>query len=228
MSSILSDETTNQMSYGKKPTVREQAVGREHEEAVKRHSVELYLLNELPEEERARFEEHYFDCAACADAVEAGQEFITKVRPVVTVAKPLWQQPAAAIAALFLAVAGGQQFVIATLRAPQANTIIMARELEKNGDAEKPQLLRTPSATIEVNLSAAAEYPFYLVKIAGGEDKRISQIVPAPANSESSLSVQVSRKDLGAGKFKVDIMGLKAGNLSDGQKIGEEYEFEVK
>jgi len=44
-----------------------------HEEAEKTHAVESYLLNELTEEERSRFEEHYFECNECADAVMAGQ-----------------------------------------------------------------------------------------------------------------------------------------------------------
>jgi hypothetical protein len=42
-----------------------------HTEAVRTLAVERYLLNEMPEIERFAFEEHYFDCADCAEDVRA-------------------------------------------------------------------------------------------------------------------------------------------------------------
>jgi hypothetical protein len=41
-----------------------------HEEAIERDWRTLYVLGELPETERNRFEEHFFDCPACSDAVK--------------------------------------------------------------------------------------------------------------------------------------------------------------
>jgi len=225
MRSILSDEAMKRMSQDNKPASREEAIRRDHEEAAKRHAVELYLLNELREEERALFEEHYFECTACADAVEAGQDFITQIRPLPAIVKPYWRQPAAAIAALFLAVAGGQQFVIAALKAPQATTIIVAHELEKSAEERKPETPRTASVTIEVDLSSAPEYTFYLLTIHGGKNKRISQVVPVAANAESRLSVVVPRKSLGTGRFSVDVAGLTSEGAKDGQKLDETFEF---
>ncbi len=211
-----------------KPTAREEAIRRSHDAAIKSQAVEQYLLNELPEEERERFEEHYFECEECADAVAAGQTFLTHIRPLPAARRVWWQQPAAAIAALFLAVAGGQQFVIAQLAAPHANSVIFVRPLEK-GAEERAYLLRTPSATIEVNLPGDAGYPFYLVKIAGAQGKRLSQVVPAPLkDSEQRLSVQVSRRALGAGHFTVDIDGLSREDLKTGSRLGEQYEFDLK
>ena len=40
-----------------------------HEEAMKAQTTERYLLGDLPENERDAFEEHYFECAICADEV---------------------------------------------------------------------------------------------------------------------------------------------------------------
>jgi hypothetical protein len=225
MRSILSDEAMKQMSEDNRPASRGDAIRGDHEEAAKRHSVELYLLNELREEDRARFEEHYFECVTCAEAVEAGQDFITQIRPVPASAKPFWRQPAAAIAALFLAVAGGQQFVIATLKAPQATTIIVAHALEKSAEERKPASPRTASVTIEVDLPSAPEYTYYLLTIHGGNNKKISQVVPVAANSEARLSILVPRNSLGAGKFSVDVAGLKSEDSKDGQKLDETFEF---
>jgi hypothetical protein len=132
------------------------------------------------------------------------------------------------MAALFLAIAGGQQFVIAQLAGPHANSVILARQLEKGAD-ETPHLVRTPSATVEVNLAGETGYPFYLVKIAGGQGRKLSQVVPAPLEgSEQRLSVQVSPRSLGIGHFTVDVDGLDREDSKSGRRIGETYEFNLK
>ena len=43
-----------------------------HSEAVQNSAAERYLLDEMSELERHSFEEHYFDCAECADEVHVG------------------------------------------------------------------------------------------------------------------------------------------------------------
>ena len=43
-----------------------------HTDAVRTLAVERYLLDEMPEIERFAFEEHFFDCAECADDLRAG------------------------------------------------------------------------------------------------------------------------------------------------------------
>ena len=43
-----------------------------HARAVETHAVERYLLEEMPEIERYAFEEHYFDCAECAEELRLG------------------------------------------------------------------------------------------------------------------------------------------------------------
>jgi hypothetical protein len=220
------------MSCEIEPIAREEAMRRAHEEAAVRQDVELYLLNELTEAERARFEEHYFECGECADAVAAGQTFLTHISVTDmsprAVRRVWWQQPAAAIAALFLLVVGGQQFVIGQQAAPQANSVILARPLEK-GVEEKAYRLRTPSATIEASLPGDAGYLFYLVKIVDGQGRRLEQVVPAPMkDSEQRLSVQAPRKTLGVGHFSVEIEGLREENAKRGPRVGEAYEFDLK
>jgi hypothetical protein len=48
----------------------------EHVEAVNTGATERYLLGELPDDECAAFEEHYFSCAECAADVRAAAEFV--------------------------------------------------------------------------------------------------------------------------------------------------------
>src|SRR5262245_14017726 len=43
----------------------------DHDQAMRMHAAERYLLDELSPEERNDFEEHYFLCAKCADEVRS-------------------------------------------------------------------------------------------------------------------------------------------------------------
>lgn len=51
-----------------------------HEDVIANSSVERYLLGEMTEEERAVFEEHYFDCDVCAADVTEGTRLMVAGR----------------------------------------------------------------------------------------------------------------------------------------------------
>jgi len=53
-----------------------------HDEAIRIKGTELYLLNELSPELREQFEEHFFECAECANDLRAGALFIEQSRAV--------------------------------------------------------------------------------------------------------------------------------------------------
>ncbi len=54
----------------------------DHNEALRRHAVEKYVLGELPPSLRDEFEEHLFECQECAQDVKAAAEFVDNVRAV--------------------------------------------------------------------------------------------------------------------------------------------------
>ena len=54
----------------------------DHDQAIRTHAAERYLLNELGAEERADFEAHYFQCTACADEVQAAFAFADNAKAV--------------------------------------------------------------------------------------------------------------------------------------------------
>src|ERR1035438_2600632 len=104
----------------------------DHDAVVRQQMTERYLLNELDTQARDEFEEHFFDCQACALDVHAGALFIeqSKValaeRPekasagslalVPATVKPGWWQwfrpvLAAPVMALLLVVVGYQNLV---------------------------------------------------------------------------------------------------------------------
>jgi hypothetical protein len=55
----------------------------DHNEAVRLQAAEKYLLGELPKEQHAAYEEHYFDCHACAEELKATVAFLESARQVV-------------------------------------------------------------------------------------------------------------------------------------------------
>ncbi len=55
----------------------------EHEIAIKSLAAERYLLDEMTRPERDEFEEHYFVCSECADAVRTGTAFTVNGREAV-------------------------------------------------------------------------------------------------------------------------------------------------
>jgi len=100
-----------------------------HDEAIRIKGTEQYLLNELSPELREQFEEHFFDCAECANDLRAGALFIEQSKAVFAadaVAPPretaahvatkpgwwAWLRPAVAvpIMALLLAVIAHQNW----------------------------------------------------------------------------------------------------------------------
>lgn len=54
----------------------------EHQDAIETGAVERYLLEEMSEEERTVFEEHYFDCRVCAAGITDGTRLLVVGRTV--------------------------------------------------------------------------------------------------------------------------------------------------
>ncbi len=54
----------------------------DHLEAKRLHASEKYVLGELSAEQRDAYEEHYFDCAECAEDVKATLTFVSAGREV--------------------------------------------------------------------------------------------------------------------------------------------------
>src|SRR5271163_211004 len=60
----------------------------DHNEAVRLQAAEKYLLGELPKEQHAAYEEHYFECSACAEEIKATAAFIESGRRMARVEVP--------------------------------------------------------------------------------------------------------------------------------------------
>ncbi len=236
----------NVISIGRQQSpaaIRREWVRKDHEEAVRTFAVESYLLDEMSEDEQLHFEEHCLECAICAKALEAGRIFTGKIAPASQGPRDIpwidrmfkiatngpWLKPTAALAVLWLPVMGWQQATISDLNEPHANTVILARGAEKGVPDKGPYLLKTASATIEFYTQEELKFPYYRVRISGGQAKSFSQVVPAPVGDEAHrFSVQVLRNALGNGHFAVSIEGLDREDSKHGYKLDEVYGFDLK
>jgi len=202
-----------------------------HEEAVEMEAVAQYLLNDLNPDDRHRFEEHYFECDACAKAVGAGQVFVHGIRPL---PEPWWRRlafpiltPATVALATLLAIQNvstipSLKTQLAGLDSLQANTVIMATPAERG--APDGEAVSTSSVSIEFNLPPDAASPFYRIEIKG-EKTSMSQVIPAPTGSRVSL--HMTRQLLGTGSFNVAVYGLATSGSGDGAQLGR-YDFRIQ
>ncbi|MGB8474060.1 MAG: zf-HC2 domain-containing protein [Candidatus Acidiferrum sp.] len=55
----------------------------DHSEAMRLQAAEKYVLGELPQAQRDEYEEHYFECPACAEELKATVAFMESARQVV-------------------------------------------------------------------------------------------------------------------------------------------------
>ncbi len=55
----------------------------DHNEAVHLQAAEKYVLGKLPKEQHATYEEHYFECPACAEEIKAMVAFMESAKQVV-------------------------------------------------------------------------------------------------------------------------------------------------
>src|SRR5450759_1891597 len=65
-----------------------------HEQSLECQAPERYLLGEMSELERYRFEEHYFSCAECAESVRLGAMLAGNARATFTEASSRREAPA--------------------------------------------------------------------------------------------------------------------------------------
>jgi putative zinc finger protein len=136
----------------------------DHESAIQTNAVERYLLGEMPNEERDSFEEHYFECRACADEIRLGSAMSRDLKAALRQGLPArsWLDrfripvlvPSFAAFSL-LAVVGYQNLVLLPdLKAPR--TVGAAVILDPQTRAALPQVSAGDALRFQLPLEAAA------------------------------------------------------------------------
>jgi Putative zinc-finger len=208
-----------------------------HDEALDHMAVELYILDELSPEERDRFEEHYFTCPDCAEAVRSAAAFRDGVVAISAQAAAgrtyrarvgfEWRTafrlpflaPLTAAAALAVMVVYQQTVVIpglhheiAALTAPEAATLVVAHPVERGADDETGRAVGTPAMTLYFDAPVDARpYPRYRCEIRDLHGSQIASLTLNPPGSGHPFAISLPRASLPAGEYSVAVYGLKSG-----------------
>jgi hypothetical protein len=203
----------------------------DHRKAVVEGMTERYLLGELVDAEREAFEEHYFECAACAEDVKAAAAVVDGVREgspertgrtIRSASRPrfvalFWPLPLGAAAALALslgvAVYQGAHVVPGLRREIQdAERLQLAPSYFLYASRAEPQVVTVPAAVprVMVRLSTSFERPFarYRCQLrdTSGRIVQTAALLAPPTGEE--LQIQLPVRGLASGSYEIVLDGL--------------------
>jgi anti-sigma factor RsiW len=187
-----------------------------HEQAVASRAAERYLLDEMSELERHRFEAHYFSCPECAEDIRVGVALQEAASEPLTPgqSKPnAWPRPLrlvslAAAAALVMTVGYQSLFVIPELQSmarPQALAPVVLRPVSRGADTPitLPAGASFLSMSLDVNLDPLpSELQYDLATDQGIVVASGRVAAPAPG---TPLLLLVPSKALSAGRYALTL-----------------------
>lgn len=207
-----------------------------HEDAVRHQAVERYWLGELSTPEREEFEEHFFACPACEEALQVTEslEANAKAAGWQKTSEPTirsWTPWLGAVAAALLAGVFGfdhlvripaYQSQIAALSAPQVVEPVVIYEAQRGGD--RPTVVLPKGADVyylklDIAEQSSAGYDCLIQTRDGVMAEELKGVRPA-ANGELSLRLDAKRTPPG----DYDLVLKKAGS----SEAGNRYPFSVR
>ncbi len=219
-----------------------------HEQAIQGQAAERYLLGELQGQELEAYEEHFFDCAACAAEVKAGAAFARAARahfaaspaatmapvrqsPVLPSSRPNWFSlrdlfrplPAFAFSLLLLlATATVYQNVVTIprLRTPQVASFVRLGE-SRGGAVPTVTVQHNSFLSLQTDVPPLGDYTAYegqIISEKGSAGPLFS--IAAPQGGQTVL-ISVVADELAPGKNFLVIRGVNtsAGNKGAGIEV---------
>jgi Putative zinc-finger len=220
----------------------------DHEYAIKNHAAEQYVLGELNPHDREEFEEHYFGCPECADAVKTGTYFVDSARVVweeqasrpslarqVVEMKPrtrltLWQRlaPAGSIAAaVLLALVGYQNMIeIPALSAgsSQVKPSILSRTLVRpgargNASSENVVTIKPGQKSVLLDMDVNAEKAFPYYRVEVDTPSGKPVMQTDPAPAEHELAIELPSSKLPPGPYVLLVRGQTESSGQAGPEV---------
>ena len=214
-----------------------------HAEAVEQQMVERYFLGELREDEANAFEQHYFECVACAEDVRLTADFQEAAKealamrpdpqraPARTEERSNWLswlvfRPSWALAAVFMCIAGWQtlfriprlEHLAQVAQSPQEVAAAVLRS-ETRGDAPTitiPRSQRSLLLIFDVNTEAVEGSYEAELKREGGA-VIFSKTINAPPPG-TSVNLLVPASGLAPGSYTLTVHGRR--ETQSGEGIG--------
>jgi len=206
-----------------------------HETAIKIQAAERYVLDEFSPEERTDFEEHYFECAECADDVRAASILAANAKVAIaedeahalaalrSPGRSKWRLSwglvaSAALNLLLLAGIGLQGLRLDSRKAPASS--MDAQFYQSFG---VPAASRAEMKTLQVRAGSRFfgarfdlmagqhfdSYEYQILDAAGAV--RSGQSVKAPAANDSELQLAVPIASLTPGEYVFVLLGRQPG-----------------
>jgi hypothetical protein len=203
-----------------------------HQQAVKMHASERYLLDELSPEDRDTFEQHYFECVECADEVRAVFAFADNAKAVLSNTAPsaarlsrrekrtafdwrAWFKPAIAIpalATLLLGVTMYQSFLVIpqlerrleTATAPRVIPTAVARAATRGEDAVLRLAAADESFQLVLDINTTVPVSSYTCEVYD-ESGTLRFTVPVPAPPDGSLNLLLPARGLEQGRYTIKV-----------------------
>jgi hypothetical protein len=201
-----------------------------HSEAIQSNAIERYLLKELVDPELDAFEEHYFGCRVCGDAVRDGEAMFVAGRAVVEPVsvpsplpfprrKPIPWIPASAAAALTL-IAAQTAFIIRLMTATPAPPLMIALTSGPllNGASRAadspPQLLefeKDRPLVAFVDIPAESDFSKYSIELrnASGKVLAATDVSVSQVNHLEGSPLPLLLRQLPAGRYVVASLGVR-------------------
>ena len=198
-----------------------------HDEAIRLMGAEQYLLNELSPELREQFEEHFFECAECANDVRAGALFLEHSKAILAAeaaapqreiapSRPetqswwAWLRPAVAVPvfALLLAVIAVQNWP--AHRSPQILQAAYINIGSRGGNVPSISTRQDKGFLLRVSMPLAGSYSSYSANIYA-PDGKLQWSLQLPYTSEGdSYFIQIPGGHHQEGVYSVAIRGTGA------------------
>jgi hypothetical protein len=228
----------------------------EHEQSVQNLAVEGYLLGQMTAEEREAFENHYFECAVCADDLRAASRFMQEARAIFAAEgrtpapaqsvperrawswggwlRPQFALAAIAVLAIFSGVEGLGTIPNLQRRLNEANTPRILNPTHLRGQTRGSQMQGSQTQGGPTALKSMAGEPAEFIFDLPESPTKEAQFVIESTDGRAAL--QLSEKLSGSDEVRLYIprLDLPAGTytlvvtaVQGGQELGR-YPFEIK
>jgi hypothetical protein len=213
----------------------------DHSDALRLQAAEKYVLGDLSPELRDEYEEHYFDCQACATDVKTAVAFVDATRAAFRedsrkAHEPqpapaprhwlAWLRPAIAVPAMaaLVAILGYQTFVaIPALKrnvptaVGSANFVSLIGENSRGQAAARSILIqRDKPAILEIDIPPSSDFSMYLCSLQRASGQAIFAAQVSAADAASTVHLIVPAGVLHPGPYTLVISGQKL--LANGAK----------
>ena len=226
----------------------------DHSHATELQAAERYLLGELPAAEAEDFERHFFECADCAQAVDAGNQFIanaqvvfsqgfveprrSEARPRVSVRDrmrawwwmPGWLPAAAALALAVVAVYQGLVLIPGLRQGLDTARALPAFQLAglSRGAGETISVpAGTPWLALSLDVPPDVNFPRYVCVVTAGSRTlfRVESAAPAPGQP---ITILVPTRSLSPGSEEFTVYGLGPNGETRDKVASSIFQFQIR